>query len=145
MNRPFENSRGIPHFHNFPGIHDSHPLAHHADHAQVVGDKDIGQIESRFEVKKKFKDRGLHRNVQPRRGLVQNHKGWIKAKYPCKAKPSLLAAAEFVGIEALMFFSESYGLQHFPGTLLDGLPLQRGVDAEGLREDSPDFPMGIQG
>jgi len=49
----------IRYFHDLSQIHDGHTIAEILDHAQIMGDKEIGELITLLEVLEKIQDLGL--------------------------------------------------------------------------------------
>src|SRR5699024_1512274 len=67
-------------FHNVPQVHDGDAVAEVLDHAEVVGDEDIGQAVFRLQVLHQVEDLGLDGNVQGGHRLVADDEGGVEGQ-----------------------------------------------------------------
>ena len=79
---------------DLPQIHDHYPAGNVPHEAQVVGDEQIGEVETLPELHQQVDDLGLHRNVQGRGGLIQDNEGGIGGKSPGDRHHLLLPASD---------------------------------------------------
>ena len=59
-----ENRTCLSEFHQSAGVHDNYPAAEVPDYAEVMGDKEVCQIELFLELFQQVEYLGLHRDVQ---------------------------------------------------------------------------------
>src|SRR3984885_565068 len=76
-------------------LHHQHPVAHVMDHAQVVGDEQVGNTELLLKVGEQVEDAGLDRDVECGHRLVQDEDLWIRRQCPGDRHPLPLAAGQF--------------------------------------------------
>src|SRR5512137_2645226 len=92
-----ENST-LGEFNNLAQIHNRHPIADMLDHAQIMGDKEVGQLVFLLEVLKQIDHLGLDRNIQGGYRFVADDKFGIEDERPRDPDPLSLASAEFMRI-----------------------------------------------
>jgi len=89
-----EDPGSIPRLDDLSCIHHGHPIAHHPNHPQVMGDKDIGQVKAGLQFQEQFEDRGLNGNIQSGGRLIQDYETGIEAENSCQPETPLLSAAD---------------------------------------------------
>ena len=77
-------------------VHHRHPVADVLDHAQVVGDEEVGQPELLLQIEQQIEDLGLHRDVERGDRLVGHDQARIEGQGAGDADALALAAAEGV-------------------------------------------------
>ena len=91
MERILEQILGLGIFHTLAQIHDHDLVADVLDHAQIVGDKDIGQLFLILQIHQQIQDLCLNGNVQCRDRLVADDE--LRVHGQCAADADALAAA----------------------------------------------------
>ena len=69
-------------------------------HVQVVGDEQVGELAFGLELLQQVEHLGLHRLVQRRHGLVEDHQARVEGQGAGNVDPLALAARQFVGVAA---------------------------------------------
>ncbi|MPN32965.1 hypothetical protein SDC9_180448 [bioreactor metagenome] len=140
------NLIGVAKLHHRTQIHDGHPVADMLDHAQIMGNKNIGKIMPFLQRAEKIKHLGLYRNVQGGNGLVANDDLGLQNQSPGYIDALALAAGELVGIAVHVLHVQAYLPQHsqhrFPP--LFAVPLQA-VDDQRLFDGGFGGKTGVQG
>ena len=85
-------------FHDLPRVHDSHPVGHLRNHAQVVGDEDDSGIEAGPQFPQQIQDLCLDSHVQCRGGFVCDEEPGPQGQRHGNHHPLGLASREFVGV-----------------------------------------------
>ena len=85
------------------GIHDGNAMANLLHDAQIVADKQVGQVQSSLQVGHQVDDLGLDGNIQCTGGFVENDEFGFGGQGSGDADPLLLPAAEFVRVSEKMF------------------------------------------
>lgn len=91
VERILEQILGLGIFHTLAQIHDHDLVADVLDHAQIVGDKDIGQLFLILQIHQQIQDLCLNGNVQCRDRLVADDE--LRVHGQCAANADALAAA----------------------------------------------------
>ena len=84
--------------HNSAQIHDDDTICEMADHAQVVADEQVGEIEPSPQINEKVQDLRLDRDIKRRYGLVADQQVGLQCQRPGNADALPLAAAELMRI-----------------------------------------------
>ena len=92
-------------------IHHHHPVGDEAHDVQVVADEDVGQAELGLEVEEQVQDLRLHRLVQRRNRLVEEHQPRLQGERAGDVDPLALPAGDLVRIAP----GEALRLQADPG------------------------------
>ena len=85
-------------FNGLAQIHDHDLIGDVVDHAQIVGDEDVGQIQLLLEVLQEVEDLGLDGHIQRGDGLVRHQEGRLHGQRPGDGHPLPLPAGELRGI-----------------------------------------------
>ena len=96
--------------HDLPCVHHRNPVAHVIDHAQIVGDQQVGKAQLRLEVLKQGDDLRLHRDVKRREGLVGHYVVRMHGQGAGDADALTLASAELVRISVEMLPGQTHPL-----------------------------------
>ena len=78
--------------HQLPQIHDANPVADMFDYAQVMGDKQIGQISAFLQLLNQVQHLRADRNVQRRNRLIKKEEVRIQDQCPRDADTLALPA-----------------------------------------------------
>jgi hypothetical protein len=78
VDRVLEQLLGLRHLHDLAQVHDRHPVGDVADHVQVVGDEQVGEVELGLQVLHQVDDLGLDRDVQGRDRLVADDEAGVQ-------------------------------------------------------------------
>lgn len=111
-------------------IHDHHPVADVLDHIQIVGNEHVGQVKLGLEVQQQVQHLGLHRFIQRRNRLVQDHQPGIDRQSAGDVDTLALTARHLVRITP----AEAAVLQP------DLCPACRGPPPGALASDTPWTP-----
>lgn len=88
---------GRGNFNDISKIHDGDSGGEVFDHAQVVGDEEVGEAELFLEVFEEVDDLRLDGDVEGREGLVADEEFGSEGKGSCNSDALTLPTAEFVG------------------------------------------------
>ena len=125
-------------------VHDHDTVAEVLDHAQVVGDEEVGQTLLVPELVQELEDLCLHRYVQGRDRLVQHHELGVQGDGTGNAHTLLLTARELMGIGVILFGLEAHPVQQFQGLFLFELGAVVGVDVKDLLNGLADGLPGVE-
>ena len=106
-------------------VHHRHPVADVLDHAQVVGDEQVGQAELLLQVLQQVEDLRLDRDVQRRDRLVADDQLRVQRQRAGDADALPLAAAEGVRVAAHVLRAQPDELQQLGDPVLQLLPVAR--------------------
>jgi len=81
-------------FDHLPVAQDDDALAHQPHHLDVVTDQKVGEAEISPQPVQQLQNRGLHRNVQGRSGLVEDEQARLRRQTSRDADARLLAAGQ---------------------------------------------------
>ena len=129
--------------HDPPEVHHGDPVADVADHRQVVGDEQVGEIEPVLELLEQVDDLRLDRDVEGRDRLVGDDQVGLQRERPGDADPLALPAGELVRIAVRVVRVEPDGRDAAPGPARDGRPSRRPRGSRAARRRSP--PAVIRG
>src|SRR5579875_1372835 len=132
-------------FDDLAEIHHRDPVAHLADHGEVVSDEEVREVQALLEVAQQAQDLGLDRHVERRDRLVEDDERRLDRDGPGDADPLALTAAELMGIALDMFRAQLDHTQQFGDPVLPLPPLIQVMDRQGLGDDLPDRQAGVQG
>ena len=111
-------------------IHDRDTVRHILDHAQVMGNEQVGQLFGLLQILYQVQHLRPDRYIQGRHRLIAYHKLRIQHKGPCNHDTLPLTAGELMGIAVHHVFRHSYQFHDFL-YLLD--PLLIGSRAKGIQ------------
>ena len=115
------------------------------DHAQVMGDEQVGQAHLLLQVLKHIDHLGLDGNVQGRDRLVADDELWVDRQGAGNAHALPLTAGEFVGVAVGVLAVQAHALQQgndaVVSVLLVGCQL---VDVDAFAHDVADGHAGVQ-
>ena len=117
----------LTHFHDLAEIHDCDTAADVLDEPQVVGDEQVGQVQSRPQIEQQLDHLRLNRDVERRDGFVRDDERRIERQGAGDADPLPLSAAEFVRIASQMFGIEPDQVEQLPhpaSAAPDGPPIR---------------------
>ena len=125
-------------------MHDGDPVRDVAYHGEVVGNKQIGELQLLLEVYQKIDHLGLNGNVQCRNGLVADEEPGIDGKCPGDADPLSLPSGKFMRISLKDVFMKPHHLKELTDPLesLSLRPLP--VNDHGLLDDCPNSSPGVE-
>ena len=98
MLRRGEQRRRRAHLNDLSEIHHRDAAADVLDEPQIVGDEQIRQAEALLQVHQQVDDLRLHRHIERRHRLVENHERRVQGERTRQADALPLAAAEFMRI-----------------------------------------------
>ena len=87
----------VRNLHNTAKIHDSHPVAYVVHHGQVVGNKDIGQVQLLFQAVDQIQNLSTDGNVQRTNRLIANDQFWASRQSTGDPDPLPLTTGKFMG------------------------------------------------
>lgn len=132
-------------FDDAPRTHDGDPVAHAADHGQVVGDEQIARIQFRLQILEQLQDLRLHRDIQSRNRFVEGHQIRTQDRRPGDRHPLSPAAGQLRGAASRVITRQRHLLQQIG----DPLPTDCAVtDTEGPQRfghDTSDGELRVQG
>src|SRR5581483_11505311 len=129
---------------DLPHVHDRDAVADVLDHAQVVGDEEVGQAESLLQLEHQVQDLRLHRDVQRRDRLVGDDQPRLERERAGDADALALAAGEGVREAAHELGPQSDQAQEL-GDPLDPLSSAADpVDQERLADDLQERHAWVQ-
>ena len=100
VHRPLVQLLGRRDLDDLPQVHDRDPVRDVPDHAQVVGDEDVGQAQLVLQVVEQVDDLGPDGHVQGRDRLVGDDQPGIQGQGPGHADALALPAGELVRVQA---------------------------------------------
>lgn len=101
-----EKLLGLRDFNDLADVHDDNPIADILDHAQVVGNEEVCQIDFFLQVLDQIQDLGADRVIQSGDGLIGDNQAGVEGERACDAYALALAAAEGVRIAAHSIFRQ---------------------------------------
>ena len=132
--------------HDGAQIHDAQTVADMLDHAQVVGDEQIGEVEFVLQIHENVQNLGLDGHVQGGYRLVGDDELGLHRQSPGDADALALAAGELMGVAIGLLGTEAYPLQQVDRLLLRlrfaGTQL---VEEHRLGEDLHDLLAWVEG
>jgi hypothetical protein len=145
MVRGVEDRLGRAQLHDAPQVQHGDPVGEVAHDTEVVGDEEVGDALLRLEVGKEVEDRGLHRHVERRGGLVADDDARVPGERAPDRYALLEAAGELHRPRAQQALVEAHGRGDLPQTRLAPLA----AHAEELRhraaDDAPDRGAPVEG
>ena len=131
-------------FHDVSQVHDRNHIGQLVNHAQVVTDQDVGQVELAAQVFDQIQNLCLTEHVDGTGGLVQHHQLGIGGQGTGDGNALALAAGKLMGIFVAGILGDTdHGQQLFDtGQTLVFAELF--VNIQRLRHDVLDQPAGIQ-
>ena len=141
-----EQLRGIRCLHQLAQVHHRDLIGEELHHRQVMGDKEIGQVELRLQILQQVQDLGLDGHVQRGHRLVADDELGLQGQRPGDAHPLAAAAVQLVGIGVEQPGGEAHHV-HQPGNLLIQLRTALGlcVNPQRFPDDLPNGHPGVQG
>ena len=137
MNRGAADRLRPSQLNDLPQIHDGDPVAHVADHPQVMGDEEIGQVKLPLQALQQIEDLSPYGNIQGRNRLIRDHKPWLQNQRPGDSDPLPLSAAEFMRVAGQLLLIQADNGCDLPELFFDLLPSTRMmVDMQGLFDDA---------
>src|SRR5215204_1960600 len=132
--------------HDLAEVHNGDAVGDVLYHGEVVGDKDVGQVELFLQVLQEVDDLGLDRDVESRDGLVADYQARVERDGPGDPYPLTLAPGELVRVAVVVLGAQTNDLQELLHALL---AISRGVAAhivgpQGLGDDVAHRHAGIQ-
>ena len=100
-------------FHELPEVHNRDAIRDVPDHAEVVGDEQIGEAVLLLEVFEQIDDLRLNGHVQGGNGFVTDNELRIERKRPCNADALPLASGELMGVAVRELGVHAHRLQQF--------------------------------
>jgi len=122
----------VSQFHDFAQIHHSHAVADVANHAEIVGNEDIGEAELVLEFFQQVDDLGLNGDIQRGDGLIADDQVGIDGQGTGNADALALTARKFVRVTIDKIGVEADDFQQFLNPILFflfgefGMHIQRG-------------------
>ena len=107
----------VRNFYNLAQIHNRDLIADVLHDAQVVGDKEVGQIHLFLQILEQVEHLGADRNVQRRNRLVADDHFGVVDQGPGDNDSLALAAGKFVRIFVQVFFTQADNIQHLDDPL----------------------------
>jgi hypothetical protein len=96
--RPIEHLLGRGTFHDATEIHDQHAIREMFDHAKIVTDEQIGQVQIAAKVHEQIEDLCLNRNIQRGHGFIAHQKFRLYRERTGDAYALALPAGELMWI-----------------------------------------------
>jgi hypothetical protein len=121
-----------PDLHDLPEVHDRHPAGQVTDHRQVMRDEDLRQLELRLQPAQQVDQRGLDRDVERRRRLVEDHHLGLRRKRASDADTLLLAARELVRVAPQVIRGQADALEQLDHARANLRPARQAVQPQGL-------------
>ena len=140
----FKDDFGRGDFDDFAEIKQSHFVAHIADDAQVMGDKQVGQAELVLQILQQIQDLRLHRDIKRRSRLIEDNQARLNRQRAGDANALLLAAAEFMGIAIIMLLFQANHAHEFQDALAGLTAAQLFVNPQRLAYNLPDGHASVQ-
>ena len=140
-----KNVLRAPRFHNFPRVHDGHPVGHARHHAQIVRDEHDGRAPARADLTEQIKNMRLHGDVERRGRLVGKQHEWIQSQRHGQHAALTHAAGKAVRLQlhALLRAIYAHKTQKLHGSAI-GLASGHPAAAQRLRNLTPHRHGGIQ-
>src|SRR5579885_774252 len=130
--------------HDLAEIHDRDAAADVLDHAQVVRDEQVGQVEPLLEVLQKVDDLRLDRYVERRNRLVEHQEARTDGQRARDPDALALAAGKFVRVAIERLGPEPHHLEQLDDPRLPGGAARELVDVDPLADDRPHAHPRIQ-
>lgn len=112
------------------GVHDRHASADVFDDAQVMRDKDTGEMTLFPEFGEQVKNLCLYRHVERRHGFVRHDQFGVERQGPGNTDPLALAAAKSMGISPHVAGLETDGAQQCGNAVLQFAACGKTVDTQ---------------
>ena len=126
-------------------VHDGDAVRDVLDHAEVVGDKEIGEAQLGLEVLHQVDDLRLNGDVEGRDRLVTDDKVGVEREGAGDDDALALAAGELVGKALAIGGVEADQPEEFGDPILELLAMHEAMDDEGLGDDLADGMARVEG
>ncbi|MCG3773866.1 MAG: hypothetical protein JW395_0682 [Nitrospira sp.] len=145
MQRVFVQRVAVGDFTDVTQVHHDDAVADVPDHGQVMGDKQVGQLESLLKLFEQVDDLRLNRNVQRGDGLVADNEGRVGRQRSGNADALPLAAGELMRVAAGKVGMQPHDGKQLINPVLVFLTLGQTVNLQGLANNAAAGHAGVQG
>ena len=128
---------GLGHLDQIADVHHRHPVGDMLDHAQIVGDEQIGEIELLLQLLQQVQHLSLDRDIQRRDRLVADDQFRVQRQRAGDPDPLALAAAKCVGITRSVLGPQAHHCEQLSHPVAERLPAGHLVDHQRLADDPP--------
>ncbi len=135
---------GVGHLDQLADVHHRDPVTDVLDHAEVVGDEEVGQVELALQVLQQVDDLRAHRDIERGDRLVGDHQARVERERAGDADALPLAAAEGVRVAAHVLGAQPHPAEQLGDAILQ-LPAGGDlVDPQRIGDDLEDGHARVQ-